>query len=88
MVIERTVLESIDLIDAILTSHVESGLAMQAIRNLCYMLDVFGFDGLLKGFVDYFGIHTVTGEELVGFFGDLEEVNDLAEHMRGEDDGV
>lgn len=85
MVIERTVLESVDLIDAILTSHTDSNMAMQAIRNLCYMLDVFGFDGLLKGFVDYFGIHTVTGEELVSFFGDLDEVNRLADFMRGDE---
>ena len=49
MVIERTVLESVDLIDAILTSHTDSSMAMKAIRHLCYMLDVFGFDGLLKG---------------------------------------
>lgn len=85
MVIERTVLESVDLIDAILTSHTDSSMAMKAIRHLCYMLDVFGFDGLLKGFVDYFGIHTVTGEELVSFFGDLDEVNRLADFMRGDE---
>lgn len=85
MVVERTILESIDLVNSMTTSHCDSNLTMKAIRNLTWMLDIFGFEGLIKGFVDFFGLHTVTGEELVGFFGDLDEINRLADFMRGDE---
>ena len=89
MIIERTIDGSVDVVNAMITSHCDSNFTMKAVRNWCYMLDYFGYERLMENVEQYFrdGLQdSITPEELVAYFGEEDSVNALYRSIRGEDD--